>query len=301
MDIQRVTAPDMAKLVPYPAKKANKYTRGKLTVIGGSREYPGAACMAACAALRSGPGYVEVYCDTASLPIVQGHDPNIVARDWTGFSCDSAKLFAESSRHPMACLIGSGFSRPDQVQDGLLQQVLEDAECPVVVDGGALETLASNRFIQIAAKRFEKGRTMVLTPHYGEAARLAKPLGVVPPEKQFAEIEQDAKFAGVLSRAYGATVVLKGWMTLIVDAELGKFFLMDEGPACLAKAGTGDVLAGMTAAFLAQGVAPLDAARLSTFTHARSAIIAEKELTGVCVCATDVIDCLPRAFASYAS
>lgn len=299
MDIQLVTATDVAKLVPYPAKKANKYTRGKLTVIGGSNEYPGAACMASSAALRSGPGYVEVFCDSASLPIVQGHDPNIVARDWSGFSCDSSKLSVASSGHPKACLIGSGFSTPNQVQDDLLHEVLESAQCPVVVDGGALETLASDRFFQIAKKRFEQGRTLVLTPHYGEADRLARPLGLTPPEKQFAEVDNDAEFAKALSEAYGATVVLKGWMTLIADAAQDRFYLMDEGPACLAKAGTGDVLAGMTAAFLAQGLAPLDATRLSTLTHARSAMIAEKELTSVCVCATDVIDCLPRAFALY--
>lgn len=330
MKIKRIKASAMKKLIIAPSKDANKYTRGKLTIIGGSREYPGAACLAAGAALRCGAGYVEVACDPFSLPIIQGCNPNIVARDWRDFSCEHASLENVSAGRPKACLIGSGFSANDATQDMLLKDVLVGCAYPLVVDGGALGALSNFDGIQAAKHRRASGRMLVLTPHYGEAARLAQPLGIAPPDVPFKYIEQDANFASALSEAYGAVIVLKGSKTIIADAGIHgggpihedvtvnganaaldyslsasetssilKCYLMDKGPACLAKAGTGDVLAGMVSAFLAQGKEAVDACRLATFTHAKSAILAQEKLTSVCVCATDVIDALPRAFKSY--
>ena len=299
MGIETITSTSVKDLVPYPANDANKYTRGKLTLVGGSKEYPGAACMASMAALRSGVGYMEVACEKESLPIVQGHDPNIVARAWDGFSCQASQLDAIKENHPKACLVGSGFSKPNAPQDALLQEVLLKSQYPVLVDGGAIESLATATGLEAARKRQKDGFALVLTPHYGEAMRLAAPIGAKPPAVEFKNPEDDAAFASKLSEAYGAIVVLKGPMTLIVDFASSECFLMDEGPACLAKAGTGDVLAGMTAAFLAQGMNPIDACKLSTLTHALSATFAERDLTSVCVCATDVIDHIPDAVGSY--
>lgn len=329
MKIKRIKASTVKDLVIYPSPTANKYTRGKLDIIAGSKEYPGAACLTSSAALRCGTGYVEVSCEAASLPIVQTHNPNVVAKEWGEFSCQGANLDNVSEAHPKACLIGPGFSKISEAQNALLEEVLDHCDYPLVVDGGALEALSTESGIQKAKSRYGLGRDLVLTPHYGEAARLAKPLGLLPPEKPFEKIELDVEFARKLSQAYGAIIVLKGSKELIVDdrnaacnhdsdgasqdasseapnsyasyiePSKAKAYLMDKGPACLAKAGTGDVLSGMIAAFLSQGMKAINACKLATYTHARAAIIAQKELTAVCVCATDLIDALPRAFKSY--
>lgn len=329
MKIKRIKTSTVKDLVIYPKRTANKYTRGKLDIIAGSNEYPGAACMTSSAALRCGTGYVEVSCEAAALPIVQAHNPNVVAKEWSEFSCQGANLDNVSKTHPKACLIGPGFSKSSEAQSALLEEVLDHCDYPLVIDGGAIEALSSGSGIQKATQRCNLGRDLVLTPHYGEAARLARPLGLMPPEKPYHHIELDVGFAESLSRAYGAIIVLKGAKTLVVDARNSdcghnsedgsqdanqessgnfssflkssktKVYLMDKGPACLAKAGTGDVLSGMLAAFLSQGMTAIDACKLAVYTHAKAAIFAQKELTAVCVCATDVIDALPLAFKSY--
>ncbi len=303
MRIKRVKASQIKELVPRLKKDANKYTRGKLIVLGGSNEYPGAACLASAAALKCGAGYVEAYCEEKSVPVLRAFDPNLVVRDWSDFSCSDLGLDECIEDHPKACLIGPGFNLDGEKQERLLQDVIERCAYPIVIDAGALCVLAKPSFLQIAKRRHDRGRETLLTPHYGEAARLALPLDQKPPSQKFADIEKDAEFAQALSASYGAILVLKDRLTLIADARSdthsAEFFLMDKGPACLAKAGTGDVLAGMTAAFMAQGVPGIDAARLSTFIHARAAALAEEELTDVSVCATDVISHIPCAFKTY--
>lgn len=305
MKIKTIKGSSVKDLVIHPAPDDNKYTRGKLTIVAGSRNYPGAACLASGAALRCGSGYVEVACDKHSLPIVRESNSNLVVRDWKKFSSAESGIDRASEGHPKACLIGSGFTHQDKIQRKLLREVLERAVCPVVVDGGAFYTLATSKGVQMAKQRTDRGQVLVLTPHYGEAARLASPLGIKVPENQFANLEDDAEFALSLSAGYGAIVVLKGSKTLIAskghEGEPDKCFLMDKGRACLAKAGTGDVLAGMLSSFLSQGMNAFDAAKLATFTHAKAAFYAEKHLTDVCVCATDLIESLPLVFQAYES
>ena len=72
----------LAALMPLPAPDANKYSRGKLALVAGSAEYPGAACLAALAAARVGAGYVEAFCAAEALPVLQGWRPSVVARPW---------------------------------------------------------------------------------------------------------------------------------------------------------------------------------------------------------------------------
>lgn len=319
MKIRKIKKSALRGLIPYPAQNANKYTRGRLMVIGGSNRYPGAVCLASHAGLKCGSGYVEVACDSKTVDVVHAYCPDLVAYDWSGFSCNAAKLDEADAAHPKACLIGSGFELESDVQTRLLEDVLANAKCPVVVDGGALSALATEHGLNMASTRRELGYPLILTPHYGEAARLAKPLGIEAPECSYDQIDQDARFALELASRYGATVVLKGQFTLIASIDGSKSsdnstshedlesfecrkdarcYLMDKGPACLAKAGTGDVLAGMTASFLSQGLSPLNAAKLSTSLHAFSATLAQKRLTGVCVCASDIIDFIPGAIKS---
>lgn len=296
---------DLAKLVPFPKKNVNKYTRGKLTIVGGSAAYPGAACLASLAAYRMGAGYVEVVCAPETLPIIRTFDPNVVARSWDGWLPSSSKLNEADQAHPGACLMGSGLEgTPDEA--ALVLETLRVCRKPVVVDGGAITALATEAGRAVASLRAESGLVTVATPHFGEAARLGEPFKMKPPKAPASQPKDDARFAQQLADAYGATIVLKGSDTYIAKAQIphsGKddaVYQMSLGTAALAKAGTGDVLAGTIGALLAQGLDPLAAAQLGSTLHAEAGRIAAERLTAVSVCATDVAESIPAAIAALA-
>lgn len=163
--------------------------------------------------------------------------------------------------------------------------VLAAAQAPVVVDGGGLAAIATPEGRQVLKERFGNGLPTILTPHAGEATRLAEPFDF--------DVSEPLKLAQKLSLAYGAVIVLKGPVTYISDGETT--VEMDKGSSALAKAGTGDVLAGMLTSLLAQKLEPMDACALATNLHALAGRAAAKELTDICVCAHDVVDFLPNA------
>lgn len=275
----------LAALAPWPDPQANKYTRGKLSLVAGAAAYPGAACLAGAAAERAGAGYTEVFCAGESLLAVRSFRPSLVARDWREWH--PARQEARRSDRTGACVIGCGFDG-DARQRELVAETVRAATGPVLIDGGAIGLMADKAGQRLARERAERGvGPLVLTPHGGEAARLARG----------AKLEGalgGPELAVGLARAYQALVVLKGPITFIADAE-GIVETMDRGTAALAKAGTGDVLAGIIGALLAQGLAPRDAAALGCALHAEAGRAAAQELTEICVSAEDVIAALPQA------
>ena len=158
----------------------------------------------------------------------------------------------------------------------------------MLVDGGGLDALTAPEGRLLLRRRFIDGLPTVVTPHAGEAARLAAPLAL--------PTDDPAQLALLLSQAYGVTAMVKGPVTYISDGET--IVRMSDGTSALAKAGTGDVLAGMAAALLAQGLAPVDACVLASALHARAARAAAKRLTSICVTAEDVVAAIPEAIAS---
>lgn len=275
----------LAALAPWPDPQANKYTRGKLSLVAGAAAYPGAACLAGAAAERAGAGYTEVFCAGESLLAVRSFRPSLVARDWREWH--PARQEARRADRTGACVIGCGFDG-DARQRELVAETVRAATGPVLIDGGAIGLMADKAGQRLARERAERGvGPLVLTPHGGEAARLARG----------AKLEGalgGPELACALARAYRALIVLKGPITFIADAE-GIVETMDRGTAALAKAGTGDVLAGIIGALLAQGLAPRDAAALGCALHAEAGRAAARELTEICVAAEDVIAYLPQA------
>lgn len=297
----------LAGLLPYPKADANKYTRGTLTLLAGSGAYPGAACLAAAAGQRTGASYTQVFTAPENVRTVQAFRPSLVVRSWT--SLEAGALRASETSRPCAYVVGPGFDAADEEAAELLFLVLDYAQAPVLVDGGAFSALANERGLKVLRRRFLRGLPTVLTPHGGEAARLAAAFGVnsAAPE---ADRGQEA-FALDLAGACGGTVILKGPDTCIAQAaglsggEHGahgahggsspRFFMMREGTPALAKAGTGDVLAGVIGALLAQGLSPFDASVLGSVLHARAARAVESRLGSICVVPEDVVDALPEA------
>lgn len=289
-----MNAPDLVSLLPWPAPDANKYSRGKAVLVAGSAAYPGAACLAAYATERVGAGYTEAYCAPEAVAVLRGFRPTLVVRSWEAWASREMPELRNDAHHPVACLIGTGMDPDDDQQMRLALKVLGSVETPALVDGGAFTALATPEGGAIVSDRAAKDLPTVLTPHAGEAARLAKGVGLD------ASATNPADLARALSAAYQATIVLKGPDTHIADAATERATVMTQGTPALAKAGTGDVLAGIITGFLAQGMDPFDAAVLGTTLHAEAARAASADLTTISVTALDVANAIPEAIRGLA-
>lgn len=280
----------LSTLLPVPKPDANKYSRGKLILFAGSSSYPGAAILAATAGQRTGAGYTEVFSAPTSVPVVQAACPSLVVRSWKGVS--NTTLASSTFERPCAYVIGPGFNATKKGTAATLSHfVLDQADAPVLVDGGALSFLASTKGHAVSKARFLKGRTTVITPHAGEAQRLAKIFDLA--------IDDPAHLAYSLSLAYGVMVVLKGPETFVSNGE--EIFSITHGTSALAKAGTGDVLSGMIGALLAQGLSGLDASVLGATLHIEAGLLAAAIYTSVSVTAEDVINHIPAAIRNIIS
>jgi ADP-dependent NAD(P)H-hydrate dehydratase / NAD(P)H-hydrate epimerase len=282
-----------ASLLPWPAEDANKYSRGKLVLAAGCAKYPGAACLAASAASRVGAGYVQVVCADEAAPVVRVWQPSLVVTPWSqGLASGSQP----SERRPVAYVVGPGFDAHDAQCSQIslaVMQLAADLAAPLLVDGGALSVFSDSQATGIIRFCAELGVPAVLTPHGGEAVRLANALGVPTFAGQPGGVREQEDLARRLSQALRAVVVLKGPDTCIAFEE--DVVVVDEGTSALAKAGTGDVLAGMIGGLLAQGLRPFDAAQLAVKLHARAGIVAAERMTSICVIPEDVLDAIPVA------
>lgn len=285
--VRDYTTDELVALLPLPADDANKYTRGVLAAVVGSERYPGAACLAAYASQRMGAGYTEVFTHPAAVDLVRGFRPSLVVQPRAALP---ATLPASRPGKPRAYLVGCGFDADDAESAKLVHTLLKRAEAPVLVDGSGLGALASEKGHRLLKRRFLADLPTVITPHAGEAARLACPLGL--------PTDDPCALARSLSLALGVIAVVKGPVTFISDGE--QTVRMAHGTPALAKAGTGDVLAGMIGALLAQGLDALDAAVLGTELHGRAGLAAAARWSTVAVTAEDVIECIPNALAELA-
>ena len=285
---QSWTDEELRAVLPLPSPNANKYTRGVLTVVAGSKRYPGAACLTSRAGQRMGAGYTEVITNKTAAGMILASAPSLVARNVKDWRPSELAVLKKGARH--AVCIGPGFVRGDALTDELVLGVLKKAKCPVLVDGGGLAAIGSKKVLKALAKRQERGLVTIITPHTGEATRLQDDLRMTS--------DGPGQLSAVLAMATGAIVVMKGPDTYI---SIGKqIYPMYEGTPALAKAGTGDVLAGMISALLAQGTEPIGAAVLGATLHARAGIIAAQTYTAVSVTAEDVIEAIPAAIRSLA-
>lgn len=225
--LRRLEAADLAGLLPSPGRRSHKYSRGVLGVVAGSADYPGAAVLACRGALAAGVGMVRYLGPPQVADLVRQSCPEVVC---------STGTVAES--RVQAWLVGSGMGPGDHEQ---LQRARDAVESglPVVADAGALPALPD--FL---------APHVILTPHAGELAALLQRL-----EDDY---DRDAVEAGTLAAARlaagrtGATVLLKGAATLVAGPS-GVVYSQADGTPWLATAGSGDVLAGIIGALLAQG------------------------------------------------
>jgi hydroxyethylthiazole kinase-like uncharacterized protein yjeF len=239
-----------------PASDANKYTRGKLVVLAG--EMPGAGILSALAGQRAGAGYTELLgAEGAALPHA------LVRRAWSERAIEDERIAA------IVAGPGLGTRRSARIQ---LDAALESGK-PLVLDADALN--------QIGRTRHERLEGHIVTPHWGEFVRLFGDTG----EDRLSQ----ARAAAVRS---GAIVLLKGADSIVASPD-DRTAIARLAPAWLATAGTGDVLAGIIGALLANGHPPFEAAQAALWLHAEAA-----RLAGPMLIADDLIAHLPRAVAA---
>jgi len=241
---RRITEQNLRGLLAPRARHAHKGDAGRVLVVGGQPGMPGAARLAGEAAYRAGAGLVVLATHPAHAASLGAARPELIA-----YGVNDAPTFQPLLAGAHALAVGPGLGQGEWGR-GLWQAVLA-ADKPLVVDADALNLLAAQ-----PSSRAD----WVLTPHPGEAARL---LGV-----SVADIQAD-RFAAAhaIAQRYGGVCVLKGNGTLISHSE-SSMWLCDRGNPGLATGGSGDVLTGVIVALLAQGLAPIEAARLGVWVHA---------------------------------
>jgi len=239
---------------PVPDIAGHKYSRGHAVVVSGT-EATGAARLAARAALRSGAGLVTV----ASPPSVAGIHASaldaVMVRAVNGAD-GLSRLLEDRRKNAVAIGPGAGVGEPTRQ---LVQAVLE-AGPAATIDADALTSFADDPGSLWKAVATQPERAIVLTPHDGEFARL---FGSVPAVTAMSSKLERTRAA---ARHAGAVIILKGADT-VVAAPDGRAVIADNAPPWLASAGTGDVLSGVVAGLLAQGMPPFEAAAAAVWLH----------------------------------
>lgn len=283
-----ITARDIAPLLGARATDSNKGLYGHVLVVGGAVGKAGAAAMAGMAALRAGAGLSTVATARSVLATVAGFHPELMTEalpetDAGTISSSAGGRLDELVNGKAVLAIGPGISRYPETA-GLVRALV--AKCPIhmVVDADGL-----NAFEGHAGELSGKGRTLVITPHPGEMARLA---GCSTAEVQNDRLAIARKFA----REHDLTVVLKGHRTLVVRPD-GEAWVNTTGNPGMATGGTGDILTGMVAGMVAQN--PKDcwlAVLAAVHLHGLAGDVMRESVGEHSLVATDLLQGLPEAF-----
>lgn len=252
--------PEPGDLCRLPQRQAdsNKGTYGKLLLIAGSCGMSGAAYLSALSAYRSGAGLVKILTAEENRQILQSQLPEAIVETYSReealeAGADFAGLIEAQCDWATAIVLGPGLSQEPYVEK-LVELVLTHAYVPIVLDADALNTVAKHP--ELTGYFTEN---IIITPHIGEMARLT---GKAVPEIK----RQAVAVAREYSRTFGVTCVLKDAVTVTADRE-GITYLNSSGNSGMAKAGSGDVLAGIIGSLLAQGMELSEAAVFGVFLH----------------------------------
>lgn len=280
MQYQTLDAETVRSWLPRRKRDAHKGDFGRVLLICGAEGYTGAPALAAMAAARSGAGLVFVCVPSSVYPIVASHllEPMVfpMPEEHGQLSGQAVAPLLERLRGCDACLIGCGLGRSEGVFQ-VVRAVLQRAQCPVVVDADGINVLAGHMDILRGA-----ACPVILTPHEGEALRLA-------PESR--GMTREDRLA-LLHQLTGATVLLKGENTLIYDGT--DCFRNPTGNPGLATGGSGDVLSGIIVSLLGQGLPPVRAAAAGAWLHGRAADLCAEAAGEYGLLPSDLFGMLPR-------
>jgi len=258
---------------------------GHVLVLAGSRRLSGAGVLAAEAALRSGAGLVTLGIpqeinpqvikiklkEIMTLPLPGTKEGTLALKGYGRIErfCEGVNVVA----------IGPGLSRNSQTQ-ALVHKIVRGLDKFLVIDADGLNALAGHAGLLRRNK-------VIITPHPGEMSRLTG-LSI-----RYIQADRSA-VAARFAKDYKVTVVLKGAGTVVAGPD-GKLYINKTGNAGMAKAGSGDVLTGMIAAFLGQGLTAFTASKYAVYLHGLAGDLAAKEKTKISLIASDIIAKIPQA------
>ena len=271
-------------LIPRRPAYSNKGTFGKVLIVAGAKNMAGAAYLSALAAYRTGAGLVKVMTPEENRLIIQESLPEAVM-----ISYNAGKIMEdEEERDRFALQIEKECMQASVVVLGpglgqqpygkmVVKHVLSSVCSPVIVDADGLNVIAANP--ELTGYYTEN---VIITPHLGEMSRLAG--------KEIREIQEDlAAAAAEYAETYGITCVLKDAATVVADRD-GRISVNKSGTSAMAKGGSGDVLTGMIAALIAQGMDEVMAARMGVYLHGLCGEKAAEEKGGYGVLAHEIAD-----------
>jgi ADP-dependent NAD(P)H-hydrate dehydratase len=272
--------------LPRRDPAGHKGTYGKVLVLAGSRGMSGAAVLCGHAALRAGAGIVQVASPADVQPVIATTYPayttvGIRQHADGGFGDGTAEEVTELARGADVLAMGPGLGRAAGTIAFVRQVLARLPDASVVLDADGLFALSP------FAAEFRRSAPFVLTPHPGEFARLT---GQPAPTTDAARSEQTVAFA----RKFGCVLLLKGSGTVVTDG--AKLYRNTTGNPGMATGGSGDVLSGVIAALVGQGLTAFDAAVLGAWVHGRAGDLGAAKLGQTSLTATDLIDFLPAAF-----
>lgn len=261
--------------LPKRSENSNKGTFGKVLNISGSEYMTGAGVLSSVSALKVGAGYVELASCERALNVVATLAPEVVLAPLS--------KIPELISNATVLLIGCGLSTSDTAKR-IVKTVLP-AQIPTVVDADGLNILAESPEIFHSANN-DKIKNLIFTPHPKEASRLLN----CELEDVLNDMENSAK---KICEKYNCITVLKSHNTIVSDGN--KIYKNTTGNSALAKAGSGDVLAGIIAGLLAQKMTPFDASCLGVYIHGLAGDLAKNDLTAYGVLASDTVRYIPNA------
>ena len=281
---ERSSAKDVRLLLPPRLRASQKGDFGRVFVLAGSRGLTGAAHLAALAALRGGAGLVSLGCPEAVYPVLARRESEVMVRP---FASTRAGSLAWRARGPLlkflagqdVFALGPGLSRASETAR-LIRSLVGTVRLPTLLDADGL-----NAFEGFAPPR---GRHLVLTPHPGEFKRLFR--RACPADER-----GRVRLAALTAKKFGVVLVLKGHCTVIASPG-GRVRVNPTGNPGLAKGGSGDVLTGLIAALMGQGLSPFDAAWAGVYVHGLAADLALRRASERSLVALDVIASLGAAF-----
>jgi len=284
----------MMRLPPQLSRRkstAHKNDFGHILILAGSRNLLGAAALTALAAMRSGAGLVTLGIPESLNNVVQKKVSSVVM---TWPLKETKNLSLAASAYPQinkklhsfdVVALGPGLSAHPDTQK-LILKVIAHARLPLVIDADALNALSND----LSPLQKNKG-IKILTPHPGEMSRLTNL------NKDF--IEKNRKKAAVdFAKKFYCTILLKGHPT-VVAAATGEVYINQTGNPGMATAGSGDVLTGMIAAFLGQGLSEFNAAKYGAYLHGLAGDLAAREISQAALIAADIIDYVPKALRQH--
>ena len=283
MPLRRI---EMPPRLPKRPADSHKGMYGHVLVVAGGRGMAGAAALVGASALRSGAGLVRIASPVEVQPTVAQYEPSYMTyplpQDEEGFvDFDRARTaLGRLAKQATVLAVGPGLGQAEGIT-ALVRWIIESVEVPTVLDADALNALGANPDFS-ASKR-----PIIITPHPGEFGRLVA--------KTTAEVQADREsLAANFARTHQVVVLLKGNGTIVTDGE--KVYVNTTGNPGMATGGAGDVLTGVTAAMLAQGLPAFEAACLATYAHGLAGDIARDQNGEVGMIAGDIVDALADTF-----